>query len=143
MRAADLDAVMRIENAAQLTPWSRQSFADCLDNDYYVCHVIRHQQNIVAFQVASFILDESHLLSIAVAPAFQRRGLASALLQQLRVDAQQHDTRCIYLEVRASNKGAQSLYERFGFQHYSDRPNYYRRADGHEDAWLMLCRLSS
>lgn len=137
MVAADLTAVTAVETAAQQTPWARQSFADCLDNNYYVCQVVRHQQIIVAFQVTSFIFDESHLLNIAVAPAFQRRGIAGALIEQLLDEARRRDTRSIFLEVRASNKGAQSLYERFGFVHYSDRPAYYRTANGHEDAWLM------
>lgn len=137
MVAADLTAITAVETAAQETPWARQSFADCLDNSYYSCHVVRHQQAIVAFQVTSFIFDESHLLNIAVAPAFQRRGIAAALIEQLFDEARRHDTRSIFLEVRASNKGAQSLYERFGFVHYGDRPAYYRTANGHEDAWLM------
>lgn len=134
---SDLEAVTVIEAAAQITPWSQRLFADCLSSGYW-CQVVRHQQRVVAFQVLSFVLDESHLLNIAVAPALQRRGIARALLQHTLIDVRQRGIRQLFLEVRASNARAQALYLSLGFSHYSDRKNYYRTASGHEDAWLML-----
>lgn len=140
LREEDLDAVAAIEAAAQITPWSRRLFADCLGSGY-LCQVVHDEQQVVAFQVLSFVLDESHLLNIAVAPAFQRRGIARALLEHTLEAVGKKGTRQMFLEVRASNVRAQALYLSLGFTHYSDRKNYYRTHNGQEDAWLMLREL--
>lgn len=134
----DLDQVAAVEADCQLTPWSRQLFADCLDSDY-LCKVVRHESQVVAFEIASFILDESHLLNIAVAPAFQRRGLARALLNWLLEEAFFRGATQMFLEVRESNRRAQQLYDSLGFEFIGRRKNYYATPpDGHEDAWIML-----
>lgn len=141
MLPSDLDAVAAVEAAAQLTPWSRQLFADCLGSDY-LCQVVRHQETLVAFQVLSFVLDESHLLNIAVAPAFQRRGIARALLTQGINKARARSSTQMFLEVRANNHQAQALYTSLGFEHLGLRRNYYRLpSGGREDAWVMLKAL--
>ena len=69
MEPEDLDAVMAIETAAQLTPWSSAHFRDCLGNDNYLCQVATVDDVLVAFLILSRILDETHVLNITVAPA--------------------------------------------------------------------------
>ena len=71
-----------------------------------------------------------------MAPEYQRRGLAQALLLavcELAVDA---EVDSIALEVRSSNERAQRLYELFGFRHHGRLRSYYR--DNGEDALVML-----
>ena len=92
--------------------------------------------------IVSRVLDEAHLLNIAVAPAFQRRGLAWALLRHLQDTCIARDTSVIYLEVRASNTPARELYTRFGYQQTGTRKAYYRTEGGREDAILMMQTLS-
>ncbi|MDF1630597.1 MAG: ribosomal protein S18-alanine N-acetyltransferase [Alcanivoracaceae bacterium] len=136
----DLPAVVAIEDATQPTPWTEQVFRDCF-NSHYDCRVIARDGDIAGFAVLSSVLDEVHLLNIAVAPAMQRRGLAWAALRELIADYQQRSMGYIYLEVRASNQGARQLYQRLGFQLNGERKNYYRTTDGRENAILMSLAL--
>ncbi len=69
----------------------------------------------VAFLVLSRILDETHVLNIAVAPARQRQGLARTLLENAIVAAQRDAMSVIYLEVRESNHSARALYQSLDF----------------------------
>ncbi|WP_460126217.1 GNAT family N-acetyltransferase [Stetteria hydrogenophila] len=80
-----------------------------------------------------------HLVSIAVMPAYRRRGIGKALLSEtIRVMRDVYKVDAIYLEVRVSNKPAISLYEKLGFRKVRIAHAYY--ADG-EDAYIMVKRL--
>jgi [ribosomal protein S18]-alanine N-acetyltransferase len=136
----DLPAVVAIENATQPTPWTEQVFRDCF-NSHYDCRVIERDGDIAGFAVLSSVLDEVHLLNIAVAPALQRRGLAWAVIRELIADYRQRSMEFLYLEVRASNSAARALYERLGFQVTGERKNYYRTLNGRENAILMMLTL--
>src|SRR5690554_3761645 len=107
----DLDAVTQIEAATQPTPWSRQVFVDCLASGYD-CRVVVRDGEVVALAVLSSVLDEVHLLNIAVAPALHRRGIAWAMLRELVEDYRRRQMQQLYLEVRESNQAARVLYER-------------------------------
>lgn len=142
MELDDLEAVMAIETAAQLTPWTRSHFGDCLKNANYLCQVVVDQHDeAVAFLILSRILDETHVLNVVVAPAWQRRGIARLMLEEAMHAARNDAMTVMYLEVRESNTGAQVLYEQLGFEVCGVRKNYYRRGDGHENAVLMQCML--
>ncbi len=65
--------------------------------------------------------DECEILNIAVAPGFRRQGVARALLSVLIRTWQG----ALFLEVRESNRAAQSLYKSLGFQAVAMRPGYY------------------
>ena len=140
MVSDDLPEVCEIENAAQPTPWSTAVFQDCL-NSRYQCDVVERDGQLVAFLVVSRVLDEAHLLNIVVAPGFQRRGLAWAMLKQLHAQCRGAGTSMVYLEVRASNLAAQALYQKLGYQESGRRRDYYRTVGGREDAVLMTLAL--
>mgnify|MGYP001401882473 CR=1 FL=1 len=142
MELEDVDAVLAIESATQLTPWSSAHFRDCLSNANYLCQVATVDDDPVAFLILSRILDETHVLNIAVAPAWQRRGIARRLLQQALDAARADAMTVVYLEVRESNQSAQALYRQLGFETCGVRKNYYRKGEGHENAVLMQCLLS-
>lgn len=137
MTEEDVDAVVAIENATQPTPWTARIFLDCFVS-HYDCRVVTHGEQVVGFAVLSSVLDEVHLLNIAVAPAMQRRGIAWAALKEIAADYQRPDMRSLYLEVRESNQGARALYQRMGFQMIGERKNYYRTSGGRENAILMM-----
>ena len=143
MELEDVDAVMAIEAAVQLTPWSSTHFRDCLGNANYLCQVATVDDVPAAFLILSRILDETHVLNIAVATAWQRHGIARRLLQQALDAARADAMTVVYLEVRESNQSAQALYRQLGFEICGVRKNYYRKGEGHENAVLMQCLLSS
>ena len=71
------------------------------------------------------------ITTVAVNPAYRRRGIAQALLARAE-DAL--DMRRIRLSVRASNTGAIKLYEVNGYQQVDRWPKYYV---GGEDALVL------
>ena len=89
---------------------------------------------LAGFAVASLTPPEAELESIAVAEAFQRKGIARRLLGELEARLRSGGVKTIWLEVRASNAGAQGLYRSLGFVESGRRPRYY--ADPVEDAVL-------
>jgi len=87
--------------------------------------------------VAGFwmIVDEVHITTIAVRDACRRQGIGEWLLTSTIDMAAQLNARIITLEVRVSNKQAQTLYKKYGFQPAGMHPHYY--SDNGEDALLM------
>jgi [ribosomal protein S18]-alanine N-acetyltransferase len=85
------------------------------------------------------ILDETHLVLLAVHPKFQRQGFGCAILLGLLTCAIAHGSNYATLEVRASNQVAIALYETFGFKTAGRRPHYYSdpRSNTSEDALIL------
>lgn len=81
------------------------------------------------------ILEEAHITILAVHPQYHRRGLGQALLYSLLKRASEYGLERATLEVRASNQGAISLYQKFGFKSAGRRPNYYK--ENQEDALIF------
>jgi ribosomal-protein-alanine N-acetyltransferase len=130
---SDLPQVIAIERRAFPTPWSLAMFVLELSKPSGVCLAAIEDSRIVGYLICARYADVMHLMNIAVDPAARRRGIATALLEQMieRAGREQSYT----LEVRPSNAGAIALYERFGFRSAGTRRRYYR--DTGEDAVIM------
>lgn len=81
------------------------------------------------------ILEEAHIIMLAIHPQFQRQGLGQALLWALLKSACDRQLERSILEVRDSNLAAVSLYKKFGFKEAGRRKRYYQ--DTGEDALVM------
>lgn len=81
------------------------------------------------------ILEEAHITLLAVHPHYQCQGLGQALLISLLTTAYDRGLERATLEVRASNKPALSLYQKFGFKTAGRRRCYYK--DTGEDALIL------
>ena len=79
--------------------------------------------------------DEVRILSLAVSPMYQNRGIATALLKKFIEIYRAKGILSIKLEVRASNLRAQKLYMSLGFNTVKIIPSYY--TDG-EDGFQMV-----
>lgn len=75
------------------------------------------------------------ILTIAVAPGWEGRGLGSRLLTGLLDAATDFGCHEVLLEVRVDNHRAQRLYERFDFEPLGVRRGYYQPAN--VDALVM------
>jgi len=84
------------------------------------------------------VVDELHVLALAVRPEARRRGVASALLGAALVEAEATGAAVCHLEVRAGNAAARAFYARHGFAEVGLRRRYY--AEG-EDAILLTRAL--
>lgn len=139
MQAADLDRVLALEKNAFSHPWTRKLYADALTS--YECWMMCVDKQHVGHGVISQVLDEAHLLNIAIAVEQQGQGLGLQLLEHLMQRASQRGCVECFLELRASNRSAYALYERFGFNEIGRRRDYYPALDGYEDALVMACTL--
>ena len=81
------------------------------------------------------ILEEAHIIMLAIHPSFQRQGLGQALLWALLKSACDRQLERSTLEVRSSNLAAVDLYKKFGFKEAGRRKRYYE--DTGEDALVM------
>ena len=136
LELGDLDEIERIERASYPTPWSRAMFASELAKPSSVSlGAVDDAGALVGYLVLSRYVDAWHVMNVAVAPERRREGIASALLRQLLDQTRGDAKRGYTLEVRVSNVGAISLYERFGFRPKGVRRGYY--TDNREDALIM------
>ncbi len=138
MTTADLDQVMAIEVNAYPHPWTRGNFIDSLAAGY--CSQLRHDADgaLIGYFVALPGFEETHLLNLTVAPAWQRQGHGRALLDRLAAWAHERGDLALWLEVRQSNTGARALYERHGFVQVGQRSGYYPAdRQQREDAVVM------
>lgn len=134
----DLDRILEIEAACFMDPWPRQSFEDELNNSDARLLLLRLDETsmVAAFIDYWRVLDEVHLMDIAVDPAYQRKGLAQQLIDHMLKDPHgEGEVARALLEVRTSNLPAITLYRRLGFKEVGRRKGYY--PDG-EDALVMI-----
>ncbi len=140
----DVDALLDIEQRVYSHPWTRGNFIDSLSAAHWAWKGCDDSGALRCYWLALPILDELHLLNLAVEPSHWGIGLARNALDHLRGQALAHELREIWLEVRVSNLRAQGLYLAAGFQQVGRRRDYYPAADGaREDALLMRLSLGS
>jgi ribosomal-protein-alanine N-acetyltransferase len=132
----DLVAVEQIERESYPTPWSRAMLdAELRKPSSLALGAFAEGGVLVGYAFVSRYVDAWHVMNVAVAHAYRRRGIAVALLERL-FDVTATDPRRGYtLEVRVSNTGAIALYERLGFEARGVRRGYY--TDNREDALIM------
>lgn len=131
-RREDLEGVAGLAAATLREAWSETGFAEMLSMPGNVCIVARAAgRTLVGFVFGQRVLDELHVLSLAVVPAWRRRGVASALLEAALGEP---PSLSVLLEVRPSNRIARSFYRALGFDEVGRRSGYYPNG---EDALLL------
>jgi ribosomal-protein-alanine N-acetyltransferase len=137
MTEDDLDPVRAIEEAAYGTDaWTRRALEDELINGFSSYIVAEDSSGqVLGYAGVWFMRDQLHLVTIAVDPPAQRRGIAARLLLDCLRQAREAEMPSVVLEVRESNTSAQALYERFGFKKLGRLRKYYK--DDGEDALVM------
>ena len=140
----DIDNILTIDRTAFKRPWQRKSFLAELAHKDAFSYVVRNQLNhkgsdVIAYVFVRVILNEMHIMRIAVAASFQTKGVATRMLRQCFALAQQKQLDAVYIEVRPSNSSAIALYSKAGFQSLGTRPNYYPETG--EDALVMVKHL--
>jgi ribosomal-protein-alanine N-acetyltransferase len=110
-------------------------FAGELAKPSSICLGAFDGERLVGYLIVSRYVDAWHVMNVAVAADYRRRGVASELLSALFEWTSADDRRGYTLEVRISNTGAIALYERLGFERRGVRRGYY--TDNREDALIM------
>ena len=169
MTHADIGPVRPIESAAYADAWPARAFEGELENAFARYRVAvevpapapsfldpltdrlplwaarplggpsRH--GIVGFMGVWYMVDQLHLVTIAVAPEWQGRGVGQRLLLDCVDMGIEAELSMVVLEVRVTNARARAIYERFGFVRKGTLKAYYE--DNHEDADVMILDLTS
>jgi [ribosomal protein S18]-alanine N-acetyltransferase len=136
MRLDDLEIVQAIERASFSSPWPPNAYRSELETNRLANYLVaRADREVVGYGGMWLMVDEAHITTFAVHPAWRRQRIGERLLLaflDLAVARQAHEAT---LEVRLSNLPARRLYEKYGFRPVGLRPRYY--SDNGEDALIM------
>lgn len=141
MSGDDLEQILRIEEASFPSPWLHQHFLDELASPHaFPLSAFDADGRLVGFICPMLLLDEGHIMDVAVDPEFRGRGVGRLLVQRVLDDCRDGGASFVSLEVRVSNRAAISLYRTMGFVETGRRKRYYK--DG-EDALMMEYIISA
>ncbi|BAL61934.1 ribosomal protein S18-alanine N-acetyltransferase [Melissococcus plutonius] len=121
-------------------PWTNSMFLSELHTlSPHLYLLISYKQEAVGFIGCRLAKKDLHVTNIAVKPAYQGRGIARYLIEEIKRYAYFHKCKTLSLEVRISNHSAQCLYRKTGFISKSIKQGYY--VEKNEDALEMICYL--
>jgi ribosomal-protein-alanine N-acetyltransferase len=140
LREDDVPRVVEIERECFSTPWREDTFHGLLrreDADVLVAETA--DGRVMGYAVCWTVIDQSELGNLAVSPAARGAGIGGALVDAVVDHIRDRGAAECYLEVRASNEAAQTLYRHRGFVPVGRRPRYYSLPP--EDALVMRLRI--
>lgn len=141
---------MELRDIARVMEIDRQSFSLTWTENSYIYELTRNGNSriwlaeiadpepflkIIGVLGVWVIVDEAHISTVAVDPAYRQLKVASQLLEFALKMAGEEGAAVARLEVRVGNIPAIRMYENFGFEVVNRRPRYY--SDNNEDALLM------
>lgn len=116
-------------------PWSQKAFSDEVNNKIAHYFIARDGERIVGYAGFWKVCGEGDITNIAVDATYRRKHIGSRLIEEMIKSAYEMRLELLTLEVRRSNKAAQGLYEKYGFEVLGERKGYY--SDNREDAIIM------
>lgn len=126
LRPDDIPAVVEIEKLCFKFPKPETIFRE--DEHKYLA-AKDDNGRIAGYIGVEKVLDEVHIINMAVHPDFRGQGVGKRLMQHVLSDED-----VFFLEVRVSNETAKNIYQKYGFKVINIRKAYY--SDG-EDAFVM------
>ena len=122
--------------------WSEGVFNDLLIKPHHRTYVFENDGEIVSFVVMAVVEGEGEILTLATDPAYQNRGLARMLMEQVIDTVRKEGATTMFLEVATDNEYAIRLYEGCGFRKAGRRKAYYSRKDAKPaDAHILRLAL--
>jgi [ribosomal protein S18]-alanine N-acetyltransferase len=123
-------------------PWERDGLRRLLELTAVRAFVAEAgpAQMLAGFILGRLAAEEAEILSIGVAPAWQRRGLGGQLAVELTASLVRSGVERLFLEVAADNAPALALYFRQGFRSVARRKGYYERRDEPAADALVLAK---
>ncbi|NLL55774.1 MAG: ribosomal protein S18-alanine N-acetyltransferase [Clostridiales bacterium] len=118
--------------------WSQQLLIEEInqENKHYI--VVKKDNTVIAYGGFSQVLDEAHIMNIAVKSGYRKQGIAYKLLQKLIDLAKEKNISSMTLEVRESNIPARNLYEKHAFKLAGVRKGYYQDKENACIYWKAL-----
>lgn len=139
-RAGDAGAIGALERQCFADPWPEEAVAAYINggNCLMLC-AEGEGGELLGYVGMQHVLDEGYIGNVCTAPQHRRRGVARALLRELRARAERLGLAFLTLEARSSNAAAIALYEGAGYERVGTRPGYYQHPA--EDAVIMTLFL--
>lgn len=131
----DLLSIEREVYAGEL-PWTRSAFLSELSSKNPHLYILAEKEGKTIGFIGCRVIDfDGHVTNVAVAAKGQGKGLGMYLLEEAFQFSKNQECTRMSLEVRLSNKHAQSVYRKAGFISSKITPSYY---DDGEDALEMI-----
>lgn len=141
MEPKDLDQILAIENGSFPAPWTKTMFLEEMSNRSARLAVFITGGRIAGYMCFWEVLDEAHLMNIAVHPDRRGRGYGKYIMGRLETICLKHGLKRIILDVGRRNLAAKNLYRKCGFSAIGFRKNYYTSIK--DDAIVMEKWLGS
>lgn len=135
----DVPQIAELERLCFSDPWSEASLSSELENPLSLWLVYEERGKVLGYIGSQSVLPEADVMNLAVAPEGRRQKIATTLLTELTTLLHRQGAESLFLEVRASNSPAISLYHGFGFVQVGRRPKYY--VNPTEDALILRKEL--
>ncbi len=134
----DLEILEIIERECFRDPWNAEMLFSELNMPRATYELLTDGESVFGYLSYLHILDELHIMNIAVLPDYQGMGYGKLMVKKIITDAKAKKATAITLEVRESNYRAQRMYEGLGFFCAGTRPNYYMDKENALIYWLSL-----
>jgi len=148
MTEHDLLEVVEIEEHSGLSRWGWAAYYAELQGSNRDLMLVarapesrlpRASRTLAGYIVARIGANELHINNVAVRERYRRQGIGLNLLDQILEEGKRRGVDAAFLELRAGNTAALSLYEKCGFRISSRRKRYY--SEPVEDALVMTIQL--
>ena len=139
---AEAEILTKIHEQCFPRYWNRQAFTDFFTVEGTVAFLVEKEGEQVAMLVYRAAFEQADVLTLAVLPAWRKRGIAKILVKKMLENCKALGANKLFLEVEVGNDPAIKLYENAGFKHISRRKLYYQQLDGSlTDALVMSRKL--
>lgn len=135
----DAGGMAAIHELAFDHPWNSDNF-EALLGERGAGALIAGQEGFILWRT---VAGEAEIITLAVAPAVRRRGLARALLTEACRRAREDGAEAMFLEVSDQNTAAVALYDSTGFVRAGLRRGYYASVSPAQDALVMRLALTA
>lgn len=106
--------------------WSGETFFNDMAQSNRLYLVAKEKDELIGFVGASYFMDEADILRVAILPDYQKKGVATQLMQAMIDCLKKLSVQKVMLEVEEDNNRAQGLYKKVGFKEIFKRKNYYK-----------------
>lgn len=137
--AVDIPEIAELERLCFSTPWPQELISVYMSGPGKVLVVAEEKGATLGYMGLQYVLDEGYITNVCTSPQHRRRGIGSALIDEMILRANELSLSFLTLEVRETNSPAQELYALKGFSEVGRRPKYYENPV--EDAILMTLYL--
>jgi ribosomal-protein-alanine N-acetyltransferase len=137
-------AVQIHRDAFGLEAWDAQAISDVMAMPgaagRFAIDAVLGDHRPLGFALLLLVANDAELLTVAVAPAFRRHRVGTALVEDFLDIGTDAGAANAFLEVAEDNIPAQRLYARLGFRQEGIRRDYYRRPGNKRVAAHLLRR---